>query len=200
MTRNTRIPIPNLKVSRSNAHIPMSMNVHRAPRTKHHSICFLARLRMGFIPNSLNNSSSFSALKYRSSISSSRSTCPGNDCGSLALIRACVDMSEKMIRQNTAEVVAPRLKMMLPYVNHRSTCELIAGVLVLSVPMICNRLPWRPVNRAVCVCSETYPHLVGEERTITAIAVMALVHPATTSLIIGGSSSANNLFNCKAMI
>lgn len=123
---------------------PNPMKLHIVPRRKQLSMRVRAMNHGHRMPNFQRISFSLSSCRYSTCIMSFIRSFLGSEPSPVAArIRACVVRSERMKRQTTAHVVAPRLKMML---MQRKTRGSTAG----SLPSVCRRVVSTPLDNAVC--------------------------------------------------
>ena len=124
--------------------MPNPMKLHIVPRRKQLSMRVRAMNHGHRMPNFQRISFSLSSCRYSIWIISFRRSFLGSELSPVAArIRAWVVRSERMKRQTTAHVVAPRLKMML---MQRKTRGSTAG----SLPSVCRRVVRTPLDNAVC--------------------------------------------------
>lgn len=124
--------------------MPNPMKLHIVPRRKQLSMRVRAMNHGHRIPNFQRISFSLSSRRYSVWIISFRSSFLGSELSPVAArIRAWVVRSERMKRQTTAHVVAPRLNMILA---QRKTRGSTAG----SSPSVCRRVVSTPLDNAVC--------------------------------------------------
>jgi len=124
--------------------VPNPVKVHIVPRRKKVIMRDFAMNHDHPKPNFMRISVSLSSSRYSIRIMSFRRSFLGSEPSSVAArIRALVVKSERMKRQITAHVVAPRLKMILAQRKIRGSS---AG----SFSRVCRRVVRTPVDSAVC--------------------------------------------------